>query len=438
MGCYLETPLWGNARERRKLSSNGGSQLLHQLHTEIMDFYELVSPTQQVQHVRISAASRFQSIAKLLWPSCEVRIFGSSATGLYLPSSDIDLVIFINPGYGSIKACLKTLADCLLRFRFASHVKVISTARVPIVKFQERQSGISFDVSFEPILDSEDIDLSRFHAAEMVRQSLSEFPAMGPLYMVLKTFMEQKKLNEVYHTGGMASYTLFVMIKAFLQMHSISNTATTHVFEASSVMEGSSSEEYSIEDGLINSYLLTNASIYTSSSKVDASALESAERKRARLSSPLHQDADLGSSLQSNLEHGTADRQSFTDVGFERDKDLGFLLLGFFHFYGFCLNTEEYGISCAYGGSFFFKANQGFYDPCRPYLLAVEDPFTPSRDIGKNSFNYQGIQAAFIEAYECLISNHGTSNLLHCILPLSKGWATRKGLEGLMKHVGSI
>ncbi|KAJ6798101.1 non-canonical poly(A) RNA polymerase PAPD5 isoform X1 [Iris pallida] len=64
-----------------------------QLHKEILDFCDFVSPTPEEQDSRAAAVERVSESIKYIWPHCKVEIFGSFRTGLYLPTSDIDVVI---------------------------------------------------------------------------------------------------------------------------------------------------------------------------------------------------------------------------------------------------------------------------------------------------------------------------------------------------------
>lgn len=68
--------------------------------------------------------------------------------GLYLPTSDIDAVL-LHSGCRDPRQGLKALANALHRRDMATNVQVIAKAKVPIVKFIERESGFQFDVSFD-------------------------------------------------------------------------------------------------------------------------------------------------------------------------------------------------------------------------------------------------------------------------------------------------
>ena len=152
---------------------------------------------------------RVRSAVTKIWPEARFEVHGSFATGMYLPSSDVDAVI-LGSGAKDPATCLKALATALSRAGAARRVQLIAKARVPIVKFEERPSGFQFDVSF---------DVANGPAsAEIVRANTRRFPALRPLVTVLKAFLQQRALNEVY-TGGVGSYALLCMVMAHLQLH---------------------------------------------------------------------------------------------------------------------------------------------------------------------------------------------------------------------------
>lgn len=63
------------------------------LHEEIEHFYHYMSPTEAEHKVRAEVVSRIEEIILSKWPEAQVEVFGSYRTGLYLPTSDIDLVV---------------------------------------------------------------------------------------------------------------------------------------------------------------------------------------------------------------------------------------------------------------------------------------------------------------------------------------------------------
>lgn len=196
---------------RRKRFNRGRSlrSPLLELHQDILDFCEFVTPTPDEHQLREAAVLRVAKVVKSIWTQSQVKVFGSFATGLYLPTSDIDVVI-LNSGCGDIQSGLRALAKALAKDAIAKNLQVIAKARVPIVKFVEIKSLISFDISFDLQSGPE--------AAKFIKDALNAVPPLKPLCLVLKIFLQQRELNEVY-TGGLGSYALLVMLLAHLQTH---------------------------------------------------------------------------------------------------------------------------------------------------------------------------------------------------------------------------
>lgn len=55
-------------------------------------------------------------------------------------------------------------------------------------------------------------------AVQRIRSLMETWPPMKPLALVLKIFLQQRELNEVF-TGGLGSYAVLTALAAFLQMH---------------------------------------------------------------------------------------------------------------------------------------------------------------------------------------------------------------------------
>ena len=179
------------------------------LHQEILNFCKCLEPTAAEEKARKNALSRVESAVRSIWHDARVEVFGSFATGMYLPTSDIDAVI-LDSGCVDVKQGLKALATLLSRKGISVDLQVILKARVPIIKFEDKESGYKFDVSFDVANGPE--------AASNVRNMIQNMPAMKPLVMILKVFLQQRELNEVY-SGGIGSYALLVVVANFLQTH---------------------------------------------------------------------------------------------------------------------------------------------------------------------------------------------------------------------------
>ncbi|XP_060767950.1 terminal nucleotidyltransferase 4B [Neoarius graeffei] len=178
------------------------------LHEEIKDFYEYMSPRPEEERMRLEVVDRIQRVIKDLWPSADVQVFGSFSTGLYLPTSDIDLVVFGN--WETLP--LWTLEEALRKRNVADEnsVKVLDKATVPIIKLTDAHTEVKVDISFNVH--------SGVKAANLIKDFKKKFPVLPYLVLVLKQFLLQRELNEVF-TGGIGSYSLFLMAVSFLQLH---------------------------------------------------------------------------------------------------------------------------------------------------------------------------------------------------------------------------
>ncbi|XP_007898724.1 terminal nucleotidyltransferase 4A isoform X3 [Callorhinchus milii] len=178
------------------------------LHEEIMDFYNFMSPRPEEEAMRKEVVKRIESVIKELWPSADVQIFGSFSTGLYLPTSDIDLVVF-----GKWKNPPLQLLEQALRRRNVAEpysIKVLDKATVPIIKLTDQETEVKVDISFNVE--------TGVKAAQFIKEFIKGYPVLPYLILVLKQFLLQRDLNEVF-TGGISSYSLILMAISFLQLH---------------------------------------------------------------------------------------------------------------------------------------------------------------------------------------------------------------------------
>jgi DNA polymerase sigma len=60
---------------------------------EIVEFCRFLEPTEEEGAARAAATARVAGVVTTIWPDAVVEAFGSYATGLYLPTSDMDLVV---------------------------------------------------------------------------------------------------------------------------------------------------------------------------------------------------------------------------------------------------------------------------------------------------------------------------------------------------------
>lgn len=116
------------------------------LHEEIQDFYDYMSPTVEEHYMRIRVVENLKSVIKKLWPRAKVDVFGSFKTGLYLPTSDIDLVVIGEWATLPLHTLEKAILDAGIAD--ADSIKVLDKASVPIIKLVDKNSEIQVDISF--------------------------------------------------------------------------------------------------------------------------------------------------------------------------------------------------------------------------------------------------------------------------------------------------
>ncbi|KAF4103549.1 terminal nucleotidyltransferase 4A-like isoform X2 [Onychostoma macrolepis] len=178
------------------------------LHEEIVDFYHFMSPRPEEEDMRRDVISRIEAVIKDLWPMAKVEIFGSFSTGLYLPTSDIDLVV-----YGKWEQPPLQQLDQALRQNEVAEpfsIKLLDKATVPIIKLTDRETDVRVDISFNVE--------TGVKAARFIKDHLKKYSVLPYLIFVLKQFLLQRDLNEVF-TGGISSYSLILMVISFLQLH---------------------------------------------------------------------------------------------------------------------------------------------------------------------------------------------------------------------------
>ncbi|XP_062847890.1 terminal nucleotidyltransferase 4A-like [Trichomycterus rosablanca] len=178
------------------------------LHEEIVDFYAFMSPRPEEEAMRRNVVNRIESVIKNLWPAANVQIFGSFSTGLYLPTSDIDLVVFGKWEHPPLQQLEQVLRQQNLAEPFS--IKILDKATVPIIKLTDRETGVKVDISFNVE--------TGVKAARFIKDHLKKYSVLPYLIFVLKQFLLQRDLNEVF-TGGISSYCLILMAISFLQLH---------------------------------------------------------------------------------------------------------------------------------------------------------------------------------------------------------------------------
>jgi DNA polymerase sigma len=318
---------------------------LLRLHEEILDFAAFVTPTPGEVRIAAKALGVVRRAILDLFPHARTEVFGSRANGLVLPTSDWDVVLF---GVQPTSLNMHRIAGELTRRGLLKKSEVIDSARVPIVKLWEKESGIQLDISFEA--------RSAIVTRALIADYLSRYPPVRPLVLVLKYFLSQRGLNDTY-SGGVGSFLLVLM--------------AVHVVQAKLREAGLAGEP--VAAGTVGGAAAAAA----------APAAGPGQKRRRE-------------------DEGGAPAAAATPA-VSNGLNLGVLFLSFLELYGHTLNTTTTGVSVRgpYGG-YYSKSERGWFDPSRPTLLSLENPAETTADTGKSSWGMDRVRRAFRHAHSCI------------------------------------
>ncbi|KAJ7827188.1 hypothetical protein B0H13DRAFT_2214461 [Mycena leptocephala] len=184
------------------------------LHQEIVAYVAYVQPTPQEKTARETLLEVIQKTLGRRFPDGEVKMFGSGATGLCLPTGDMDLVVVTREEIPAAekKRPLFQMSTILKAARLTWDVQVNFRARVPILTFKSLPEYGSFNV---------DIGINNtdgLRAITIVNEYLSKMPALRSLIFIVKGFLSQRNLNNAAY-GGLGSYAVILMCISFLQLN---------------------------------------------------------------------------------------------------------------------------------------------------------------------------------------------------------------------------
>ena len=178
------------------------------LHTELIDFYHYIRPSKQELELKRKTFNQVKSLLEEKFPDSKVLPYGSFATQIFLPNSDIDIVIVSNEQKNNQRLLNKCGRYLYEHNDLFTEVNVLRKAKVPIIKFRHKETQIEFDLAIN--------ELGGAIMVPEVLRSIESHPEIPYLLFPLKLFLRQRRLNNPY-TGGLGSFLLFCMILAFLR-----------------------------------------------------------------------------------------------------------------------------------------------------------------------------------------------------------------------------
>lgn len=196
--------------------------MIKSLSIDITDFEIFVNERIQIQqNIYDTLINNVQIAVDKSNLNYKVNLYGSHATNLCLPWSDLDVVLvndenknstFNNNNINNIHLYLSKLYEYLRCQEWVKESKFISTASVPIIKLLaiEKYNNMSIDISIQ---DERHFGLK---CVELVKKYLNEYDCLKPLVLAIKNILKRANLNDPYK-GGISSYGLILMIIYFLQ-----------------------------------------------------------------------------------------------------------------------------------------------------------------------------------------------------------------------------
>ncbi|KAL9182897.1 hypothetical protein ACHAXT_004176 [Thalassiosira profunda] len=353
---------------------------LIRLHNEIVSFVKLMSPTKGELAARDRMVERVTKLAHRIFggeKKVDVLPFGSQVTGLCLPGSDIDFVIRFKEkgsnGKSEEEENFTSTGNPL--HRFADAVRN---------EFGFRTEDDEDEAGEEEDGDDDSEHLSYLEVIEQTRVPLVKF-TVAPYNIDVDVCFDQPngpesaELMHRFMESMPPLRPLAFVLKYFLASREINKPFT----------------------GGIGSYLL---------------------------------QLMIVSYLQQRAREDVARRVGAGGKHF----NLGSLLLDFFELYGIDFNYVTTGISVRHDGRYFPKGGEkhkeSFWQPSKPFSLAMENPFDPTADVGASTFRIQMIQRIFAHAFKTLLAYvseplEPTDSILATIIPPTEEMEERMALK---------
>ncbi|CAG8615556.1 12101_t:CDS:2, partial [Dentiscutata heterogama] len=171
------------------------------LHYEIIELVNYLLPTDIERLLRAFVIKRIELVIKEHFQKAEVMVFGSVNTGLYLPTSDIDIACFIHAEPNSATFTIVKLFETL---------KICASKPILVYSAKEYYTKFNVDICIN--------QMSGYYSAVAIRQYMERWPSLGTLVIAAKCFLTHHKLD-CPTSGGMSGYTLFCLMLNFLQLH---------------------------------------------------------------------------------------------------------------------------------------------------------------------------------------------------------------------------
>jgi len=187
------------------------------------DIAEMAAMLDQVTERRrpwqLAVTDHIKRTVAQLFPGATTTVFGSLATGLAAPCSDVDLIV--RNLTAPTQIAIRVLVERLRHESWVLMIQAVERAAVPVIRlstavipisFGNQGSLINVDITFDAVAHR------GLQTCSFVTGLLHKYPPLKALTVVLKQFLVEKGLNDPF-VGGLSSYGLVIMITAILERH---------------------------------------------------------------------------------------------------------------------------------------------------------------------------------------------------------------------------
>ena len=211
---------------RRRVASDLGRRL--------REFCIEAKPSAREVLLREKVLERVANVVSVILEGSSVDLYGSYATGVSLPHSDVDLVVSDPFPEEALEGRRKLLVEALQEETWCEDVRLIEAATVPVIKFVAREGStigsvereedgelsVEVDVTFSPCAASKEGwgGYTALNSRDFVRFEMDRFPLIRTLALGLKHLLFMHGLNDSGgYSGGLSSHCLCLLLIFYFQ-----------------------------------------------------------------------------------------------------------------------------------------------------------------------------------------------------------------------------
>uniref|UniRef100_A0A671KW98 polynucleotide adenylyltransferase n=1 Tax=Sinocyclocheilus anshuiensis TaxID=1608454 RepID=A0A671KW98_9TELE len=198
-------------REGSHQSSFHPSSVSDKLSQQILNLFHACEQQNDDLEKKEQCRAALQRDIQTILPCAQVFLAGSSLNGFGSRSSDADLCLVIEEGTVNHRTdAVYVLSLVRKLFYTLSYIErpQLIRAKVPILKFRDRVSGVEFDLNFNNTVGIRNTFLLRTYAYVEKR--------VRPIILVIKKWASHHRINDASR-GTLSSYTLVLMVLHYLQ-----------------------------------------------------------------------------------------------------------------------------------------------------------------------------------------------------------------------------